>query len=310
VQRRLLKEHVALKCLWRILECDHCSEPHPVCKMKDHIEQCSKFPVSCPNSCGASISREMIENHTAYDCPLTIISCPYEKMGCESQVQRVQVESHLQSAMRRHLDLACVKLTNTEARLTNTEAKLTATDTKLTNTEAKLTNTEAKLNETKEKLDATREVVEKLGTRIFIWKINDLSKKLKFQRNEIDSVSFYTDRTESYGYKLKARIYDPDGKGEIKMVTIVLMKGEYDAILPWPFRNKLKITLIDQQEDLVERENFTTVLLPEYNQKASARPVEEENARCICCCILPEKLYSRRYLVDDTLFIQVEVTPP
>ena len=27
-----------------------------------------------------------IPNHTEHDCPLTIISCPYEKMGCESKV--------------------------------------------------------------------------------------------------------------------------------------------------------------------------------------------------------------------------------
>ena len=58
------------------------------------------------------------------------------------------------------------------------------------------------------------------------------------------------------------------------MVTIVLMKGEYDAILPWPFKNKLKITLIDQQEDLVERENITIALIPGYNQKASAKRVK------------------------------------
>jgi len=56
------------------------------------------------------------------------------------------VDSHLQSATRLHLDLACVKLTNTEA----------------------------KLNETEQKLEATRKVVEKLDTRIFIWRITIL----------------------------------------------------------------------------------------------------------------------------------------
>ena len=27
-----------------------------------------------------------IPNHTDHDCSLTIISCPYEKMGCEAKV--------------------------------------------------------------------------------------------------------------------------------------------------------------------------------------------------------------------------------
>jgi len=212
--------------------------------------------------------------------------------------------------MSRHLDLACVKLTNTAAKLTSTEAKLTIT-------KAKLTNTEAKLNETSEKLEATRKVVEKLGTRIFIWKINDFKIQMGEDGN-LHSVPFYTDRTESnYGYKLKVlidkgryvRTYDGLMMRGITL-WIVLMKGEYDAILPWPFKNKLKITLIDQQEDLVERENFVTVFIPENNQDAFAKPVNEWNTPCVCCRIPKKTLYSRRYLVDDTLFLQFEVSPP
>jgi len=60
MQRRHLEEHVTINCTWRILECDNCSEPHPVCNMQDHFGQCSKFPVTCSNSCGASIRREMV----------------------------------------------------------------------------------------------------------------------------------------------------------------------------------------------------------------------------------------------------------
>ena len=37
VQRRNLKRHVTIKCPWRILECDHCSEPHPECQMQVDI---------------------------------------------------------------------------------------------------------------------------------------------------------------------------------------------------------------------------------------------------------------------------------
>jgi len=189
--------------------------------------------------------------------------------------------------MTRHLDLACVKLTNTEA----------------------------KLNETNEKLEATQKVVEKLGTRIFIWKINDFKIQMGegFVARSIDSVPFYTGKTESnYGYKLKAHICHKtfDWLNRSLTLCIVLMKGEYDAILPWPFKNKLKITLIDQQEDLIERENIVTVLIPENNQDAFAKPVKEENSPCVCCRIPQKTLYSRRYLVDDTLFLQFEVSPP
>lgn len=105
--------------------------------------------------------REMIPNHTEFDCQLTIIPCPYEKLGCETKDQRCQVESHLQSATRLHIDLACVKLDNTEVELNATKLKLN--------------NAYVKLSETEMKLETTRKVVEKLDARIFIWRINNFS---------------------------------------------------------------------------------------------------------------------------------------
>ncbi|XP_020612126.1 TNF receptor-associated factor 4-like [Orbicella faveolata] len=88
--------------------------------MKDHIEKYSKFPVTCPNSCGVLTLREMIANHTEDDCPLTMMPCPYEQMGCKTKIQRREMGSHLQSAMRLHLDLACVKINTTEETLNET----------------------------------------------------------------------------------------------------------------------------------------------------------------------------------------------
>ena len=271
------------------------------------------------------------------------------------QVQRRAVESHLESAMKIHLDLACiklhdteaklndlsdkfndtkVKLNNTEVKLNNTEFKLNKTEVKLNKTEVKLNNTEvklskndSKLNETKDelkkamdllqttnlKLEKTRETLE---TRIFIGKIDGFSELLRQAKaggiNYIESDPFYTvTGTESYGYKLKVNI-NPNGCGSGKnthlSVFIVVMKGEYDAILPWPFKKRVKFTVIDQQEDPDKHENVTREL-PIKNIPNFARPVTEENVgRGFPEFIPHEKLNSRRYIVDDTLFLQVQIS--
>ena len=39
------------------------------------------------------------------------------------------------------------------------------------------------------------------------------------------------------------------------------MKGEYDAMLTWPFHKKVTMTLIDQQEKAKDRENKLCLLL-------------------------------------------------
>ena len=238
------------------------------------------------------------------------------------------MESHLQSATRIHLDLACVKLNDTEDKLSETQVQLNDTTFKLNiledkfdYTEDTLYSTEATLNGTKVELKKTAELLKKtrgkVDTRLFIWKIDGFNEILRQAKagetKTINSDSFYTeDRTESYGYKLKVEM-NPNGQGSAKnthlSVYITVMKGEYDAILPWPFKKTVKFTVIDQQENPDQRENvtqkFTTTNVPSF-----LRPVSEQNVGMgFREFISHDKLNSRRYLVDDTLFLQVEVDP-
>ena len=264
--------------------------------------------------------------------------------------------------MRLHLDLACVKLNDTELELNNTKAKLNNTEVKLNDTEEKtrelmkkfdilqrqlhdtqdnlekakqqvmkfdtnqaqfslqldltefkLNKAEHKLNDTQEKLETARKQVEKLDQR-FGWKIENFSNLLR-QAKTGETLFFSSNPfcgTESCGYKLKVRI-DPNGFGSGKnthlSVHIYVMKGKYDAILPWPFKKKVTITLIDQQEDLNKRENVIMSFIPGNSPQSFARPTQEENSAGYGYpeFISHEKLHSRRYLVDDTLFLQTEI---
>ena len=190
------------------------------------------------------------------------------------------MESHIDSDIKSHLNLACAKLKDTE-----------------------------------KELAATKKLVD---TQIFIWKVDNFDEILEQAKTRekecIESDSFYAARTGSHGYKLKIQVY-PNGYKSAKntqlSVFIVVMKGEYDAILPWPFRKKVKFTVIDQQEDQAERENVTIEFIPGDSPNSFARPVKEQNlGRGYHQFISHEKLNSRRYLVDDTLFLEVEIGPP
>ncbi|RLV93910.1 hypothetical protein DV515_00013340, partial [Chloebia gouldiae] len=55
---------------------------------------------------------------------------------------------------------------------------------------------------------------------------------------EVTGLAFYTAK---YGYKVCLRVYlngDGTGKGTHMSLFFVVMKGDYDALLPWPFRHK------------------------------------------------------------------------
>lgn len=65
------------------------------------------------------------------------------------------------------------------------------------------------------------------------------------ERKLIESDLFYI---EICGYKLKLRIYFNGfrfGKNNYLLVFFVIMKGEYDVILNWFFKRKVKFILID-----------------------------------------------------------------
>ena len=227
------------------------------------------------------------------------------------------MESHLQSAVGLHLDLACVKLNNTEIKLNDTQETtrklMEKLDTLQRRFEEKFLEDQVNANDHEEKIVMVKSDISDFS-RIIVCKFNDFSEIFRQAKtNEIQKIESAPFYTESYGYKLKLSI-NPNGSGSGKnthlSVFIIVMKGEYDAILPWPFKKKVKFTLIDQQEDPVKRENVTFHFTPDNRPKLYSRPTKEENTGHGCSkFITHEKLNTRRYLIDDTLFLEVKVYP-
>ena len=244
------------------------------------------------------------------------------------QFQRREVEVHLESGTRLHLDLACVKLNKTEdnlikarEELRNTQEKLNETEDNLIKAREELRNTQEKFEETKrkheEKIDSVEnKLLHYLGEHT--WKISGFNEKMRQAKPgkeiKIDSAPFYTDAFGRYGYKFKLLLTLDYKLGTIVCLKVyfVIMKGEYDSILPWPFRRKIIFTLVDQQEDLNDRENIVALLTsdPTKDEEWNKRPVTDENVGKRLICYLSQiEVLEGRFIVDDTIFVQVTVVP-
>ena len=148
----------------------------------------------------------------------------------------------------------------------------------------------------------------------FTWKIQGFRQLfLEAKRggnNKIVSCPFYT---ATYGYKLRLSI-NPNGQGlgEHTHLSLCLnvMKGEYDAVLPWPFHKKVIFTLIDQQESPNSRKNIVKCLFANPQLKNFSRPVKENQGRGFCRFISHEELAMERFAKDGNLCIQVHIRPP
>ena len=222
------------------------------------------------------------------------------------KVERRNQKKHLLDQTSSHLSLACEKLLSLREEFNEQKAKL-----KKQMDDLKKENESLSLKLSAHEKETSKP---KMETPVFVWKISGFSEMLRQAKqgrnSKIDSTPFYT---SSYGYKLKVSV-NPNGDGSGKnthlSAFVIVMKGEYDGMLPWPFNQKVSFTLIDQQESSDERENIVVHLRARSNPDNYMRPKSEENLGIgFNRFVSHEKLKTRKFIMHDTLFIQVDVEP-
>lgn len=92
---------------------------------------------------------------------------------------------------------------------------------------------------------------------------------------------------------------------------LCICKGEFDALLSWPFSHKITLTLLDQCEEVETRRHITYTIKPntcKENGPFLGRPTGERNASFGAQKFVElESLNAFDYIVDDTMFIKVEI---
>ena len=104
LQRQYLSSHIEDECMCRKVDCQYChiTGEHQFV-VSGHKEQCPKFPVPCPNKCGAdNTPREYIGEHRKV-CPLEEVTCPND---CGTTLQRQYLTTHIKVECP-HLEIDC-----------------------------------------------------------------------------------------------------------------------------------------------------------------------------------------------------------
>ena len=143
---------------------------------------------------------------------------------------------------------------------------------------------------------------------VYLWKIDHYSRRFQEAVSEktpsIYSPPFFVGR---FGYKVCARLYpngDGMGKGTHMSLFFVIMRGEYDALLPWPFTQKVHFKLLDQQRVRDTVDTFR----PDPNSSSFKRPSSTMNiASGFPTFISQKSLREGGYVRDDTVFIKITV---
>ena len=232
------------------------------------------------------------------------------------QVARNQVEWHLQAASSNHLDLACNNLLSTQEKTRKMEERMSELEKQVYD----LKNTNSFLLEAVASLGLTTvTIAPQLSWRICKVTSEAFKPPTPYGITALQSEPFYS---SANGYKLKVSFYPRGskhrnrGRGYVS-VYLIIMKGEYDDILPWPFQHKVIFTLIDQQEDPEKRRNIVREFVPDLSLKwdaeSYARPTQDENRKVGINYFEPIDTFlyqhTRCYIRDDSLLLEVKVIP-
>lgn len=144
---------------------------------------------------------------------------------------------------------------------------------------------------------------------VLLWKIDEFERR---RREAVDGITmslystpFYTNR---HGYKMCARIYlngDGMGKGTHLSFFFVIMRGPFDALLHWSFKQKVTLTLVNQEG----KKHISDSFRPDANSSSFQRPGRREMNIASGCpmFIRTEQLLNGGFVKDDSIFVRVLV---
>uniref|UniRef100_A0A8C4IB64 TNF receptor-associated factor n=1 Tax=Dicentrarchus labrax TaxID=13489 RepID=A0A8C4IB64_DICLA len=308
--------------------CEGCAKKKiPREKYVDHIKFCSKFKAPCRFhvvGCDTSVEKEKIHEHERQcsdlelkmsqgACAPTIATSftPLPSaMGLNRRCQELELKvstfENIVCVLNREMEHSCTTMEayNRQHRLD--QDKIEILNNKVRQLERTVSLRDLSIVEMDGKM---REMSAATYDGIFVWKISDFTKKrqdaVAGRAPAMFSPAFYTSK---YGYKMCLRIYlngDGTGRGTHLSLFFVVMRGHSDALLKWPFNQKVTLMLLDQNN----REHIIDAFRPDISSSSFQRPVSDMNIASGCPLFCPlSKLDSKNsYIRDDTIFIKAIV---
>ena len=250
VQKRNVDTHLANHCPNRDYTCPHCSFKATFREVSEHFEVCRYYPLVCPNRCGASFERDVLEDHMKM-CGMQELQCEFSYAGCRAEFIRDHQKEHMEQNTQKHLALVAA-------------ATLRISQT----FEQKLQEQQQTIDEQKE--DFRKQLAERDQLINTIKKrhgkiINNICLEIGIPPYEF-TLTNYKEKKEKYsilesppmfshpgGYKFNLAIW-PNGHQETifpdhMTLKVYLHRGKNDTTLKFPAKFTITLELLNQHRD-------------------------------------------------------------
>ena len=286
-----------------------CEWEGPLGDVEEHLKRkkCQQQMVKCPNDCGERKKRELLRNHTKYNCPNRCYTCPhcdhvgvYKDIttvhftncrdfpllcpaGCRKEITRRNMGSHLSTECPEEYVLCKFKMfgCDTAVRRREKESHFSDSDFHLQRLMELQVPLLQSLGTLFQSPTCTRPDVTSLPLSFRPWLQNTPTcyprppwvVKLEGFEEKRNNEEWFSNPVSSHfgGYKMCLRVY-PIGFGNAKgthvTVSISLMKGDNDDNLKFPFKGRIVISLLNQLED--QNHHTRELWSPEENNISEA----------------------------------------
>ncbi|XP_029423599.1 TNF receptor-associated factor 2 isoform X3 [Nannospalax galili] len=310
------------------LTCDGCGKKKISReKFQDHVKTCGKCRVPCrfhAIGCPEMVEMEELQDHEAQQLRehlALLLNSLLESQASQGDQSQVEPEllQRCQTLERKTAtfeNIVCVLNREVERVAVTAEAcsrqhrldqdKIEALSNKVQQLERSIGLKDLAMADLEQKVS---ELEASTYDGVFIWKISDFARKrqeaVAGRTPAIFSPAFYTSR---YGYKMCLRVYlngDGTGRGTHLSLFFVVMKGPNDALLRWPFNQKVTLMLLDQNN----REHVIDAFRPDVTSSSFQRPVSDMNiaSGCPLFCPVSKMEAKNSYVRDDAIFIKAIV---
>lgn len=143
------------------------------------------------------------------------------------------------------------------------------------------------------------------------WRVDRVAERMADAQSErqpsIYSPIFYSSPT---GYKMRARLYlhgDGNARRTHMSLFFLLMRSDYDALLPWPFTHKVTFCLYDQTGN---NRHIIDSFRPDVKSNSFQRPKTDANIASGIPKFFPLPMIQQDdnpYVRDDTLYLKIFV---
>ncbi len=207
--------------------CEHCGLEVVYSKLTHHQDQCLNYPLPCQYACSSEpVPRKDIDKHYQ-GCPALPITCTMAPFGCEQLVKRDHLPEHVLTCGPKHAHKMATALLELQKQVAELSVRVSAQGESTHTLETTLYPCSGQ----------------------FTWRIDDIrSKILAAEAGEpvasvIYSPSFYSFES---GYKMCLCVYPAGDNNEgFLSLYLVLMKGQFDEVLPWPFQKRVVLSLLN-----------------------------------------------------------------